>query len=733
MGRWRKKNYYKQKRQSQPTDKKDGGSWDGDVEAASTSSVGIPGWTYKERRELIRYLEKYKKECERVHGGILPNPQRRPVTVGMIQLPLLTSGVLQRACLALPSTLTAKNRKMVHECCAEVSLFHITAGERHDRENRVLWISCYYDGFDAVPNIDPFYRSEENTKILSHRLDSDDVKYFHPAIHQFRPWYVRQNRPWNATPLGKKNEANNGNHQRIYSDVDDGKKLIDPLIDEPEQCLREEKDTMDFDYWDKKDLSDICPPAECPEGDDHQPSTWSLVDSPAKMHACVQALQASEISEIGFDIEAFNPSKYVQLTCLLQITTNVGHEYVIDPLAPGVWDLIGPGLGPFFADPGIVKIGHSIGGLDVRSLHRDFGIFVVNAFDTYECAQVLRLEQHGLAAVCEYYGLNESDHYKDLKAHYQACDWRLRPLTKPMLEYGRYDVHYLVRLRWLMIRDLTRKELYDEISEEAKEEARQAASIMNDALAHFRDEDEDEGWALPSNDIVSNLNEDHHDVEGTVADDTEQAVQDDGKVDAALLRMQPNLMKVLARSQYRCMDLWSGKKEPHENHPMYESIKFRARANLIVWSEEHKALYDKLLEWRDHVAASMEILPGFVAPLEFLIPIALQQPTSEKALKRVSYHLPEVIQENDTCRASLLELVRSHQTSASQSILEYKTRATTLVSSRRRRKQRNKPQPLELGLGLGPDLGVGWSTTALLFMAAAGTALLSYSRWRHRN
>ena len=95
------------------------------------------------------------------------------------------------------------------------------------------------------------------------------------------------------------------------------------------------------------------------------------------------------------------------MTCLIQLATNHGKEYVIDPLANDVWDCI-HGLAPIFANPNIVKIGHSIGGLDVRCLHRDFGIFIVNAFDTYEAAQVLKLPSKGLAKVCQYYGMSSS-------------------------------------------------------------------------------------------------------------------------------------------------------------------------------------------------------------------------------------------------------------------------------------------------------------------------------------
>jgi exosome complex exonuclease RRP6 len=162
-----------------------------------------------------------------------------------------------------------------------------------------------------------------------------------------------------------------------------------------------------------------------------------LVDTAAKMKQCIYELEAAQPFEIAFDVESFNVSKHTQLTCLLQIASDAGKEYVIDTLAPGVWEEV-HGLAPLLADPAIVKIGHSIAGLDVRSLHRDFGCFLINTFDTYEAARLLELPHHGLAAVCAHYRFPEDSAttYATLKEEYQRCDWRVRPLTEPMIRYA---------------------------------------------------------------------------------------------------------------------------------------------------------------------------------------------------------------------------------------------------------------------------------------------------------
>jgi hypothetical protein len=174
---------------------------------------------------------------------------------------------------------------------------------------------------------------------------------------------------------------------------------IDKLIDQPGNCLRDDRDVLDFLALDSDNLSTIAPPLEHATYDNdnninHDSDHWMLVDTADKMKQCVAELTEFAPSEIAFDVESYNKSKYTQLTCLLQVTSDAGKEYVIDTLAVGVWDEVG-GLAPLFADPRIVKIGHSIGGLDVRSLHRDFGIFIVNAFDTYESAKILGLKAHG--------------------------------------------------------------------------------------------------------------------------------------------------------------------------------------------------------------------------------------------------------------------------------------------------------------------------------------------------
>jgi len=91
----------------------------------------------------------------------------------------------------------------------------------------------------------------------------------------------------------------------------------------------------------------------------------------------------------------------------------------------------------------------------IPSLYRDFGIIVVNAFDTQVAALELGLTLYlNLSSLCEYYGLPNSKEYGELKQKYPLYDWRIRPLTKDMLQYGLFDVRFLYVLKQLLVRDL---------------------------------------------------------------------------------------------------------------------------------------------------------------------------------------------------------------------------------------------------------------------------------------
>jgi ribonuclease D len=433
--------------------------------------------------------------------------------------------------------------------------------------------------------------------------------------------------------------------------------------------LRDDRDDLNFEELNGESLANVDPPSAL-DGE----QKYLLVDSADKMEQCIHELTEAKPSEIAFDVECYNVSKYTQLTCLLQVTSNVGKEYVIDTLAPGVWDKV-HGLAPLFADPSIVKIGHSLGGLDARSLHRDFGIFLVNAFDTYEASRELGLDSHGLVAVCQYYGMSDAETYSQLKSKYQTGDWRVRPLTEPMIQYARYDIRYLIKLRWLMLRDLVRSEVWQKDAAERRTEDQRVADSLAVTLAQiqraeddvdFSDNEGDEdsfttsvqpdsgdGLFFTPNESFSSLPTSERngdfEVEGVP-----------GVIRAEGLRLQPRLMRCISLSQDRCRDVWPSQPEPHLKNSLFLSLVQRSKFEDVGWTEDSTRLYDALFQWRERVAEDSEILPGFVVPLQFLVEVAWKRPMTESTLRQISYRFPALLNEHAKVREELLVIVLRH-------------------------------------------------------------------------
>lgn len=60
---------------------------------------------------------------------------------------------------------------------------------------------------------------------------------------------------------------------------------------------------------------------------------------------------------------------------------------------------------------------------DIPWLQRDFGLYVVNLFDTGVASHVLELPKHSLAFLLQYCCGVEAD------KQYQLADWRIRSLS----------------------------------------------------------------------------------------------------------------------------------------------------------------------------------------------------------------------------------------------------------------------------------------------------------------
>lgn len=293
----------------------------------------------------------------------------------------------------------------------------------------------------------------------------------------------------------------------------------------------------------------------------------------------------------------------------------------------------------------------------------------MNAFDTYEAARLLRLPKLGLSALCEYYGLphDECKEYHRLKKAYQMTDWRKRPLSPSMLRYGRFDVHYLLALRKLMIRDLTRGDLWDDVglkpvkssmTAEAALISKTLKTLMQRSGNEYGEDADDTKSAATSQ---GSTEDGYFTPEEDASDDNQ--IKCPGDTVVKKLRMNANLMSVLSNSQQRCLSFWKNKKEHVKmRHGSFFTLLDDTAHSDITWSEHHSRLCEALVEWRQSIAKNEGTMPGLIFSTEFLMAIARKRPSSYDELRRLSFFLPELLQdEQSKYTKQLFNLIQSYQ------------------------------------------------------------------------
>jgi len=158
----------------------------------------------------------------------------------------------------------------------------------------------------------------------------------------------------------------------------------------------------------------------------------SVVTTVEELEALAKVLD--ECKEFAVDLEHHSYRSFKGFTCLMQISTRE-KDFVVDCLT--LRSHLRDALGKVFADENILKVMHGADN-DVQWLQKDFGMFIACLFDTGQAARVLELPSKGLAYLLH--------HYCGVKANkkFQLADWRMRPLTKEMVEYARGDTHHLL-------------------------------------------------------------------------------------------------------------------------------------------------------------------------------------------------------------------------------------------------------------------------------------------------
>jgi exosome complex exonuclease RRP6 len=139
------------------------------------------------------------------------------------------------------------------------------------------------------------------------------------------------------------------------------------------------------------------------------------------------------VKEIAIDLEAHQYRSFQGFTCLMQISTR-REDFIVDTLALRRSMHV---LNSSFTNPAIVKVIHGSDG-DILWLQRDFGLYIVNLFDTGQAARVLEYPSYALSYLLKFFCSITAD------KRFQKADWRIRPLPDEMFKYAREDTHFLL-------------------------------------------------------------------------------------------------------------------------------------------------------------------------------------------------------------------------------------------------------------------------------------------------
>mmetsp|Transcript_14774 Transcript_14774/g.41162 ORF Transcript_14774/g.41162 Transcript_14774/m.41162 type:complete len:1037 (+) Transcript_14774:253-3363(+) len=228
-----------------------------------------------------------------------------------------------------------------------------------------------------------------------------------------------------------------------------------------------ELQSIDYPEWQLEAPSEK--PSKIPKTEGRLSGNAKWIDTPEELTKLKHLLESEDLGlqEIAIDLEAHSYRSFSGMICLIQISVKDGKDFLIDPFP--LWNGIHDALAPTLANPNIVKVFHGADS-DIAWLQRDFGLYVVNLFDTGRAARALKFPSAGFAYLLEHYveGV-EAD-----KSH-QLSDWRQRPLPSAMKEYATMDTHYLLDIYSAMKYDLAHNK--NTSIEKALEESRKVCTI----------------------------------------------------------------------------------------------------------------------------------------------------------------------------------------------------------------------------------------------------------------
>ncbi|QEK38216.1 ribonuclease D [Candidatus Cytomitobacter indipagum] len=155
-----------------------------------------------------------------------------------------------------------------------------------------------------------------------------------------------------------------------------------------------------------------------------------FIDNKVDLDNFIITLEAPEI--IYFDTEFHRRNTYWSTLCLIQLKIN-NKIAIIDAQKVEIKNTL---IAEMFANSEILKVCHACE-QDLNVL-KHAEISIENCFDTQIAASFCQLG-HNMS----YQNLTKQIVDVELEKKYQDAIWNVRPLTKEMLEYAKYDVMYL--------------------------------------------------------------------------------------------------------------------------------------------------------------------------------------------------------------------------------------------------------------------------------------------------
>jgi ribonuclease D len=180
------------------------------------------------------------------------------------------------------------------------------------------------------------------------------------------------------------------------------------------------------------DLKKVDEPIKSPPS--LEATTFKYIDELKDLiEMCEHLMDRSKVKEIAVDLEHHNYRSFLGFTCLMQISTR-DCDYIIDTirLRSELYRLNEP-----FTDFTLLKVLHGAD-FDIEWLQKDFGVFIVNMFDTGQACRVLQYPHFSLSYLLQRFCSIQAD------KKFQLADWRMRPLSDDMIKYAREDTHYLL-------------------------------------------------------------------------------------------------------------------------------------------------------------------------------------------------------------------------------------------------------------------------------------------------